>query len=180
MYGKDYGYAESRLCGSILRTLGGKCIIVHNVDGDCVEAEHIISGEQLNITLEDINYKPLPLGFVNHGVNTSYLSRKPKRDDWKQGMRRSNTAVTFSLDNTSDVSYKDVCRSVENGFPSFSECLSLLSGDTNSVSWHRHWAIDSSFNIYYKSLGVVGKYYSGELTLSHKYDYLNTYLQRSL
>lgn len=103
----DPQYAESRLAQTIVRKEDGDPVTVEGVfrndDGEiiCNVYDHRVKLFK-HQPLNRLNLKPMPLGYINSGAFPSYLSRRPRRQDWRQGLRRANlSSGRFLLEVTS-------------------------------------------------------------------------------
>lgn len=173
MYGDDWEYAATRLHGTLVRLKDGSPVTVLDVEGcDEVVVRGITSRKNSTVRLDDLDCTPVPLGFVNNRNGATFLSRVPKRRDWRQGMRRENTS-RIGYGETSSVGIK---RTIEGKYPRLSAAIKRKSPLT---AWHRHWAVSNTGQVFYKTRGVVGKVVDGAVQLDDKWFYLKEYLDES-
>lgn len=156
----DVQYAKNRLVETIVR-YKERAVLVHNVwDGgeslrlsssDCVTGDFIPDDD-----IDEFDLTPVPLGFVNRHKKTLYVSRKPMREDWRQGLRGQNTQVLWGGEEEVDVfDFKSVGQTINGEFPLIGE-TELRIGER--VAWHRDFCYDASGAIYYKWHGRVGNF----------------------
>lgn len=180
MYGDDYEYASSRLAGTIVR-LGAEPIIIDDVYPDL----NVIAAKLTDIKtffkakLSDLNLKPVELGFANYKGNASYLTRRPMRRDWKQGLRLGNF-ISLSGWDAGMIPPDVLSQVILNQYPTFDECKGMVKSGKGAatIAWHRHWALSSHGVVIYKGTTQVGQLSKGgEIVLSDDYLHLREYLQ---
>lgn len=161
----DVQYAKNRLVETIVR-YKERAVVVHNVwDGgeslrlsssDCVTGDYIPDDG-----IDEFDLTPVPLGFVNRHKKTLYFSRKPMREDWRQGLRGQNIHILYGLEGDEghmlNLDYKSVGQTINGEFPKIGE-TELRQGER--VAWHRDFCYDGSAAIYYKWYGKVGNFIS--------------------
>lgn len=157
MYGNDYGYAITRLVGTIVReSATNEPVIVHAIseDGMC-HCQYLEDDVRTSfIHLDNLNLKPVSLGYVNNGGSATYMRRIPKRRDWKQGLRREN-CMSSSGRNIGNFPYRYLRDSIINRFPTFQRAVAesvgkIRNGNIKHIAFHRHWAVKGGKNLYYK------------------------------
>ncbi|MNT12845.1 hypothetical protein D3C72_1477920 [compost metagenome] len=180
MYSDDYEYANSRLTETIVRLKGQPVYIykVHpgmKVDYSELEDLHTMKRCQL----EDLDLKPVPLGYCNYNKNACYLTRMPMRRDWRQGLRRGNFTSLSGVD-ANRIPYDVLKQCIIGDYPTFTACLEAVK-KLKSIAWHRHWAVDSAGQVLHKGgnrpVGIVD---NGAVVLSSRYQYLKEALKESL
>lgn len=176
MYGNDYDYANSRLEGTVVR-LKCKPVYVHNVTRGMKAIVSYLSkmDDYFVVEAEELDLKPVPLGYCNKRGYATYLMRMPMRRDWRQGTRLANMTtkgeLPIGLFNNRDL--EDV---VLNNYPTLKECLKAISkGTCRSMAWCREWAIGLGNVLLYKT-EPVGTVVDGVPVL----DEANSYLSQSL
>lgn len=178
MYGTDYNYAESRLADSIvrLRKTGDPVLVQHidAVDGS-TQVMVLKNKSTIHVPLDDLNPKPVPLGWCNTRDGASYLARIPKRRDWRQGLRAE---TCFSSRNIfRRIPYADIAKCICGEYPKFQEVLAAKEGKV--VAWSRKWATDC-VNVYFGNLGTVGRIENGVPVLTEGFLFLKESLEKSL
>lgn len=154
MYGKDYNYAESRLVDSIVRIAKtNQPIMVQRVDAvtGTVSAIKLSTREDILVELDDLNLKPVPLGWCNTQRGATYLARIPKRRDWRQGIR-AETCFS-SQTRFVNIQYADLAKCIMGEYPRLDEVLK--AGVNRVVAWSRKWATDCK-SVFFGNLGEVG------------------------
>lgn len=159
MYGNDYTYANSRLNGTIVRR-GDNPVVVTGIGRDgTVHYETVITRRERTCNLKELDVSSPELGMVNGRDGLLYLSRCPKRDDWRQGLRRNNIAILWgkhlAIDN------RLIYRAIRGRYPSFEGAIEQSMEEGISVAFHRHWAVKYSdrtkrINLLYKWYDVAG------------------------
>lgn len=155
----DVQYAKNRLVETIVR-YKERAVLVHNVwDGgeslrlsssDCVTGEFVEDND-----IDEFDLTPVPLGFVNKHKKTLYVSRKPMREDWRQGFRTHNAQILYGWEDDIEFDFKSVGQTINGEFPKIGE-IPLLFGER--VAWHRDFCYDAGGAIYYKWHGKVGNF----------------------
>ena len=185
MYGQDYAYADNRLSGTIVRdAITGRPVKVFGVNQDgyahvvYLDEMGTMNEEERVIKLEDLDVRPVPLGYVNFNGSLSYLYRIPVRRDWKQGLRANNCAsVGLGLAN---IPGSNLSKTIMGVFPSFAEVKRTIKNNIgHAYAWHRHWATDGK-RLYYKRLDCVGTIFRGKPKLTGKCAYLKEALEEAM
>lgn len=192
MYGNDYAYAETRIQGTILRVAkGGEPVYVHHVlpNGHClvvhIDQDFNDPGNVIQVNLDDLDLRPVPLGYVNCAGDATYLMRIPLRRDWKQGLRREN--CWSSGRSLGDIPMKDVKNCIMGRYPSFRKAVKdvrvgVSRGRKKTIAWHRHWAVNTDGSVFYKNHEPVGvvDFETGKVSLHPSYSYLKEALQETV
>lgn len=178
MYGKDWRYAATRLVGSIVRWKKTPVTVQEVYPDGTVVVESIAKGAVGRANMDDLNLKPVPLGFVNYEKQASYVSRVPKRRDWRQGLRVGNM-TSFGIPQQI-IPGLALSKTIKGIYPTYESTLGRVRDRGGSHAWHRHWAINEREEILYKHGVVVGKIERGRPLLSSKYEYLQEYLEECL
>lgn len=178
MYGSDFNYAESRLSGSIVR-------VAKTNEPVYVEAVSIASGlanikflsdsHQDTMHIDGLNLKPVPLGWCNQAAGATYLSRIPKRQDWKQGIRAQTCFSSTTRFN--NIRHRDLANCIMGKYPT----LASLQHKpwAKLVAWSRKWASDGEF-LYHGVVGQVGTMdENGFPVLGEAFSYLKESLEKS-
>lgn len=180
MYGDDYEYAASRLEGTIVR-LRGKPVMVHKVTRDCeAKCTFISNGRRINSKVVDLNLKPVSLGYVNYMGQASYVSRMPKRRDWRQGFRYSSIISLCGI-RADAIPYTAMYTTIVNKFPDLEACLKVVAVPGMSAAFHRHWAVAHGNQLMYKGGELVGTIDDqGSPVLYTNKQYLSEYLRECI
>jgi len=191
MYGKDYPYAQTRIQGTVLRIAkSGEPVYVYHVsmNGQC----HVIPIEKnwgnaaenaFLVTVDDLDMHPVPLGYVNCAGEATYLMRIPMRRDWKQGLRQENCWSSGRM--FSEIPMKYVKHCIMGKYPSFEKVLKDVKvgtarGRQKLIAWHRHWAVSTGGQVYYKNHEPVGEIKGDAVELAPNYTYLKEALAESM
>jgi hypothetical protein len=181
MYSDDYEYASSRLSETIVRK-GNEPVYIYGVSPGMKVTYQVIDkpGEDPGVCdIDELDLKPVPLGYCNFNKNASYLTRIPMRRDWRQGLRQGNYMSLNGVD-ARKIPNTALAKVIKGEYPTFKDCLELVK-KLNSVAWHRHWAISNAGGLFHKGSAVpVCVILDGELKLSTKYQYLSEALKESL
>lgn len=181
MYGDDWDYAGSRLNGSIVAK-GKDPMLIMEVGRMGVVGHNLRTGDAENCKLSDLDVKPFKLGYLNFRGGVGYLARIPKRQDWRQGLRRGNCSFThMTVDTRFDPSSREFClslsKTVSLEYPSYEASYKKAINRGVAVAFHRHWAISSDGNLLYKNGETVGVCAEGGPVLDKKYGHLKEYLE---
>lgn len=179
MYADDYEYANSRLTETIVR-LKGEPVYVYKV-GPGMKTDYSLLNEMhvmKQCKTEELDLKPVPLGYCNYNKNACYLSRIPMRRDWRQGLRRGNFASLSGM-NADRIPYEALKQCIIGEYPTFTAALEAVK-KLKSIAWHRHWCVDANNQVFYKGNGrPVGVVSGTDIVLSSKYQYLKEALKES-
>ena len=180
---KEPEYADSRLRGTIVR-LGDEPVFVDNVDGEMICSVSTLEGlAPVRIHVDELNLMSPPLGFVNRNGKAVYISRKPMRQDWRQGVR-TNSIITFvgneparvDMDNTT------IMRCIKGDYPSIGDAVNALEvGEARSAAISREFCLYKhmdNIKVRYSWKGCVGKVEGGKITLLKKWKYLNHLVEK--
>lgn len=180
MYGDDWNYASSRLCETIVR-LKGEPVYIYSVNPGMI-AKYAKLDDLDNIAFCDANeldLKPVPLGYCNYNKNACYLSRIPMRRDWRQGLRRGNFASLSGVD-AERIPYGALAKTILGDYPTYKAALDAVR-KVKSMAWHRHWAVDGALQVFYKgAIRPVGEVVEGVVQLNSRSHYLAEALSESL
>lgn len=180
MYGDDYEYADSRLAGTIVR-LGDEPVMVGHVNADMTVDVSFLKdfGPVVVVKLSDLNLKPVPLGMCNVGGTANYLARMPKRNDWKQGLRKGNF-LSFGDVEVAYINPAMLRDTIVCNYPTLAECFEKVKKDSMAMAWCRDWAVTRGGYLLYKMYQEVGKITPQSHVLSPGYTYLEEALQEVL
>ena len=182
-------YAESRLAGTIVRKGNSPFYVNRCFNND--RREIIVQGENMaernaneEVKLSDLNIAAMPLGYINRGKKCYYISRIPKRRDWRQGLREGNASMGMF----GRLRFRDLGKSLTDmlrlNYPNFETCLKRMrSGNYYSMAFSRVFALflydgEENFFLKYKNkdVGMVNKT-TGAVTLNEDFIYLQERLE---
>ena len=157
MYGKDYRYAAQRLNGSIVRR-GSYPVEVMDVghQGE-VHARTIVTHKDRMFKLDELDLSSPELGMVNTMRGPVYLARIPKRDDWRQGLRRANVGKLWGQ--RVEVDSKLIYKCIRGKYPEILSAINDSEMEGLRIAFHRHWALEvvgKRVELYYKWYGKAG------------------------
>lgn len=178
MYGNDFVYAASRLVDSIVRlSKSGEPIYIEHVDVDSgkVRARMVKNQNPITASLDELNFKPVPLGWCNVPTGATYLARIPKRQDWRQGIR-AQTCFS-SMVRFQNIPFASLAACIKGEYPKFKELI--VKQWKVTTAWSRKWASDSNL-LYFGNLGEVGSIVKGQPVLKDEFIFLKESLEKSL
>lgn len=188
-YNEDYHYALEKLKDTVVRLKNGVPVIVEDVilQPKSCEVREIAGGERKYVKLRDMDLRSPPLGYVNYRDTVIYVSRVPKRRDWRQGIRENNVKLTPRLCHFEHLWANNCLTNCIMGkYPSLDDCLKKLdrrnsTGKPSKIAWDRHWAVDSENIVYYKDWGQVGTLRKEDRTMvfDEKFSYLRESFEES-
>lgn len=171
---KEPDYARSRLNSTIVKHKG-LAVQVQNVDEDMSCHVSKADGTAYEIHIDELDLRAPELGMVNYRGRASYISRRPLRRDWRQGVRRSQVRTLFGA---LEVSTRMLMDCVTGKFYTFPECIGKLyaeMGRWSSVAIDRQFCVKrrsgTSVNIIYKWYGTVATVNRDGTGLEVKGDY---------
>jgi hypothetical protein len=171
----DRDYAYSRLVNTLVRH-NGEAVLVREVLGDldCI-VERLDTKNIHTVHLDDLELKSPPLGFVNFEGQCYYLTRKPMRNDWRQGVRR-NSVSAIRNGREMSIPIQAISKCVDGKFPTRSSALASLRKGVREVAISRDYSltrVGSSTIINYKWYGAVGKLTLKGIVLDAQWKYLH-------
>lgn len=160
-------YAVARLAGTVIRTIKGIAVRFKMMVDDGVLVSELISGDEKIIPYKELDIDPVPLGYCNFGTRAVYISRTPKRTDWRQGLRVENmrTVPDFipDIDGESPPEVKppgdtSLGKTIQNIYPSLQDCVkAIMNGKIKSIAFDRNFSLDSTFTIHHKGIYRIGE-----------------------
>lgn len=165
--------ADMRLRGCVILIDGDPCEVMRVKQGAkgknlLIEYAALPGRHKVDeIGLEDdrVNFRQIPLGYVNNGGDAYYLRRTPARQQ-RQGLCNGNVLVSAGVrrqprfnDLIITGPFKDM---IHNTYPTIDEALALFEKDADrvSVAIHRHFAMKidrdfNSFELHYKGQRIA-------------------------
>lgn len=183
MYGNDAGYAGTRLDQTVVRLKNGTPVFIHRVGG--VKNVYYCKLSKYNgdrdrwdkCKLDDLDLTPVKLGYVNlEGFDAGYCVRVPKRNDWRQGMRRAN--IKFLTGMLREVSYREFNDTIIGKYPSFKESSKRSAETGRTIAWHRNWAVGIGDHLMHKGK-MVGRIREDKPVLAEKFNWLEESLEEA-
>jgi hypothetical protein len=134
------------------------------------------NGSHAFVPLDDLNFKPVPLGWCNFSRHhATYLARIPKRRDWRQGIR-AETCFSSRI-SYRQIPHENLAKCIMGEYPKFKGLVGKPW--IKITAWSRKWASDG-VDLYYGNLGAVGEMRNGEPVLREEFSYLKESLEMSL
>lgn len=180
MYGEDWSYASSRLSETIVR-LKGEPVYIYSVHSG-MSAKYAKLSDLDNIAfchVDELDLKPVPLGYCNYNKTACYLARIPMRRDWRQGLRRGNFTSLSGVD-AERIPYESLRKTILGEYPTYTASLDAVR-KVKSMAWHRHWAVDNDLQVFHKgAVRPVGQVVNGVVELTSRSLYLAEALSESV
>lgn len=176
---KDAEYARSRLQGTIVLH-GSIPVYVEEVEHDmtCIVRIDIDSNQVKPIPFDDLNVLAPKLGYVNLQGKAHYVSRKPLRNDWRQGLRPSQCVILNGKRGVvgGHVSHSMIIDCIKGEFPSKRKALAMMKEGWKSVALSREFCLhrddDGAHELHYTWHGKVGVMKGKDLTLDDGNEHL--------
>lgn len=142
-YNGDNNYAESRIRGTVLKTVYNTVVLVDSLDYDegRFNCRNLISGEYSYLDLDELDMDPVELGFINGRFSTNYHTRMPARH-YKQGL----TSYTFQEGFVDDAVWSSVtmAKCILGIYPKLIDCVeSVFCGEASSRGFSRNFSVSS-------------------------------------
>lgn len=174
-------YAGTRLIGTMILYKGvpvqvGNC--EDKANGIRITATNVETGAMVQDYLQNFDMTPPPLGYVNYGKGSIYLSRMPMRKDWKQGFRQNNLTSTNGM---VELNMKSLSDTIQGKFPSIKEIISKIvkggfdkKGINGSIAFDRNFAIHYNGVVWYKGLFSIGtvSFETGAIKIDPAFDWV--------
>lgn len=181
-------YAESRLNGTVVMdTKAGKPVLVKGIDDDwqCTVMS-ITGGDDYEVEYAHLDVTPVKLGYVNidsRPYDALYLVRMPKRNDWRQGLRRENMIVLSKNLDSGRVPFKYLSNCILGEYPTFEavvECFVKNAGKFISMAWCRDFCLYTGGKVLYRTIHVGDYSVDSGVVLLDEYTYLQEVLNESM
>lgn len=157
----DPDYARQRLVNTIIMH-NGKAVVVTNIKRIAankpleVSAQEILTGDLVADKIVNYDLTPIKIGFINHGRECAYVTRKPLRNDWRQGFRWSQAVVHYA---SGGVLYENVniAKAAENLYPEIDEIREMVRRRGGTLAWCHNFALNNAEQIFYRGFGKIGE-----------------------
>jgi len=188
MYTSDnLQYVSGRLHGTAIRHVRDGLVFVGNVgygrDGLMVSYCDLAQRTSYKKDkLERFNLISPPLGYSNVDGEAFYISRIPKRNDWRQGIRKENL-VTLRQGQPRQYCFDNlvpVLIPIEGRYPKYSEVMERIEDIYTSCAFSKRFSLDDQARLWYKGSMKVGTGGGGTPNLHEQYVYLTEALQEDL
>lgn len=182
MYTDDRDYTAMRLENTVVRDKKEERLVTiqgirHDIEGFVAEVIEFGRNKVPYFTpLSDLDLSSPPLGNVDYQNKTFYVARLPKRNDWRQGLRRENLVYTHrgEMWGYNFPSLSPLKTPVYNKYKPYKECL----GKNRAFS--REFSLDVEGRVWYKCREKVGKDIDGAPVLDKKFTWLKEALEDAL
>lgn len=139
---------------------------------------NLLSGDRDIVELDKLDVNPVPLGYVNYQRIASYITRMPRRGDYRQGMRYGNIRSVSGLP-ADRIPYSSIAKCIINDFPTFQQVQEMMKAKLGkSMAWHREWCLHVDGSVSHEG-EVVGRLLEGRVALEHEKKYLQEALDES-
>lgn len=153
---------------------------------DFHEREALLLGSQnarISVPFRDLDLTPIPNGYVNTEVSSSFWCRVPLRRDWRQGARRENFSANavgpFEFQDTFTMYHLE--QPLANNYPSFNDALDLVEEQKHSCAFSRSFSVTEEGGINYKGRARVGQVNDSQsIRLNDDFYYLQEVLREDL
>lgn len=180
----DWKYANSRLAGTYIFDNGAVVWVKGVMDsGNAVIKKLDGDGDLYKKHYRDLDLTPIRLGYVNIPKSCLFVSRVPKRRDYRQGLSE-NTIRVSSLVNLALDSFKFhwLQQPATNSYPKFSACMkSMIEGTRASQAFSRDFCLrkyNGHIFIDYQGRETIGEVINGVPTLLEEFNYLKERLSQ--
>ena len=170
-------YARDRLLNTIVRVSGDPAMVTNIYGDNTVEYQDLYDSSYKVAPLGEMDLDPVPLGYVNYKGIATYLSRIPKRQDWKQGLRDGNVRRVGGGIDYPDIKPKALAETILAIYPPYKKVLVALSKLTKknlfSLAFCRDFCITTDKSLFYKGefhVGTIGE--DGEPEFFDKFDWV--------
>lgn len=159
-------YASNRLLNTIVRGPDGLPLKIMAIADKRVAGNRLIDGHAVEFKYSEMDINPVPLGYCNSRSRAVYMSRIPKRQDWKQGLRHENCRAIADMVESHDGDHQPlidfprwdvIAKTIQGEYPSIEDAVKAVSSK-KVVSWafSRHFSVDLDFFLHYKGIFKIG------------------------
>lgn len=181
MYEDNVEYARQRLENTVIRTLEGEAVYVNGVRQAgkklVFDVLKLLSGEELKLSSDKLLFESPPLGYVNSPNGAAlYMVRVPRRNDWRQGIRRENIKCfsneTHAAPDFFQINYKNIAKTIQNIYPTLDVALKSIDKIVPVIGFCRDFAVGLEEKVFYKGyeVGLIDK-------LKPRFQYLKEYFE---
>ena len=167
-------YANSRLHSTIVRKAGVPIYVKEVGPNMSVRYTPLCSEDNKDkfCKVKDLCIEPVPLGFCNTPVGATYLSRQPRRDDWRQGLR--DISINKQPHIAWNIQHANILEAINGVSKPLKEAMSESAARKGvMVAFHRYWAVQDTA-LYHKwfKVGVINS--DGRPEFTSRYEYLES------
>lgn len=175
-YSDDWEYANSRLAETVV-SHNERPFFVYNVRDGVATGYYLDNPEQRLVNAKELDTIPVKLGYANFNGKCYYLTRVPKRRDWRQGLRKENME-SIPRQGIRVLDWRVIGQTILGKYPTFKKCLQVASTG-KQLAWHRQWAL-SGGDVLYRGEWVGRVDAEGNITLDKEFTYLKEALAEVL
>jgi hypothetical protein len=164
----DYNYAMTRLNSTIVMYKGEPAYLHRAGPSDRRAANQVylecpLTGREIGyVPLRDVDINPPKLGYSipeEEGANSFYVSRSPKRAEWRQGLRSSALCSARTMGGVM-LNNNQIATIIVGKYPSLAECKDVSRSFHTIRAFHRDFAVcykstTDRYNIEYKGVETV-------------------------
>jgi hypothetical protein len=160
MYYNNVEYAMGRLNDTIVNSSKGPVYIKKVYDTTSVIEDTLCSVVYLQtegsgrVKLTDIDLKPVELGWVNVGQDSSFMTRKPARR-WRQGLSVDNISF-LGGGGFMSFPFKEMFNTIMGIYPTIEDSKEFLKAWMKKVAFSRDFSLDKGKNLWYQGRIVGG------------------------
>jgi len=190
MYKDNIEYIGHRLNDTVIRHKDGTPLRVRSVrlrvEGILVNTSYLNDDESFSTwMIGELDLSSPPLGYTSHNGVAMYVSRQPKRNDWRQGLRESNLHVAneHHVGRYDLGTYQPLVTSIVGVHKSYQTCKEMMDADGDnyySIPFSRVFAYHRNGTIWYKGNIEVGGDVLGTPLLHDRYAWLQETLTQEL
>lgn len=192
MYTDNPEYVNGRLCQTIIRLNTGAPVYCEGTRNEGHEGLPLrlwyrsISlstlGGLKKKSIGEFNLSSPPLGNINYEGASYFVSRRPMRRDWRQGIRQSNLDVSHK-GGTRQYSFSSLCPviiPILRMYPSYKETVDRVEDIYTDCAFTRNFSLDDKGKLWYKGRYVVGEDGDGSPRLLDNFFWLNELLTEEM
>jgi len=179
MYHDNRDYTAMRLNGTVVREIKNKRLVLireigYDVKGLVASVQTLIRGaRQYIVHLDELNLASPKLGNITFEGRVYYVSRMPKRNDWRQGLRQENLVFVDRgrMHNYHLPSLKYLAAPIFRDYLRYEKCIE------RGGAFSRTFSLDPDLKLWYKCQKVVGQDVNGVPVLDEKFMWLKEALE---
>lgn len=185
----DQVYANDRLNGSVVRHEDRPVWCEFVEDGNA-RVKYMGTDRWSNVPYMELDLTPVPLGNVNINGFVVYVSRMPKRRDWRQGLRLANMRFDGVIGNARiNIVSNELANTILGAYPDITDCFDRIgNGECNGSAFSHHFSVGEKrkkgFQLYYKTftIGVADITDGGQIKtqLNDEFKFLEEFLKEEM
>lgn len=169
----DNSYAYNRIINTVCMYQNEPVVVIGEDDssGGMASILYPLSGNRDVVDIKEIDINPPTLGYYNperHLESCYYISRSPKRNEWRQGLRSSALIENKNLRNVM-FNHSGIAKIIVGDYPNIGRAKEICLEKGVNVAFHRNFAIKlgftSDFIIEYKGVEDVAIISEGRISM---------------